>query len=68
VAPGAFSTAAEEIHQDREGYNACVLDQQAVKRRGGPAGPEVLVTVTGTLRDPGSSATRGGDGADRRPV
>jgi 3-oxoacyl-[acyl-carrier protein] reductase len=36
VAPGAFPTAAEEIHPDREGYNAYVLDQQAVKRRGVP--------------------------------
>jgi NAD(P)-dependent dehydrogenase (short-subunit alcohol dehydrogenase family) len=37
VAPGAFPTAAEEIHPDREGYNAYVLAQQAVKRRGVPA-------------------------------
>jgi 3-oxoacyl-[acyl-carrier protein] reductase len=37
VAPGAFPTAAEEIHPDRAGYNAYVLAQQAVKRRGVPA-------------------------------
>jgi|SRR5579859_3821492 len=37
IAPGAFPTAAEEIHPDREGYNAYVLAQQAVKRRGVPA-------------------------------
>jgi NAD(P)-dependent dehydrogenase (short-subunit alcohol dehydrogenase family) len=37
VAPGAFPTAAEEIHPDREGYTAYVLGQQAVKRRGVPA-------------------------------
>ena len=37
IAPGAFPTAAEEIHPDRAGYNAYVLDQQAVKRRGVPA-------------------------------
>jgi NAD(P)-dependent dehydrogenase (short-subunit alcohol dehydrogenase family) len=37
VAPGAFPTAAEEIHPDRAGYTAYVLDQQAVKRRGVPA-------------------------------
>jgi 3-oxoacyl-[acyl-carrier protein] reductase len=37
VAPGAFPTAAEEIHPDREGYNNYVLAQQAVKRRGVPA-------------------------------
>jgi len=36
VAPGAFPTAAEEIHPDREGYNTYVLAQQAVKRRGVP--------------------------------
>ncbi|HUK69467.1 MAG TPA: SDR family NAD(P)-dependent oxidoreductase [Streptosporangiaceae bacterium] len=36
VAPGAFPTAAEEIHPDPQGYNAFVLDQQAVKRRGVP--------------------------------
>ena len=36
VAPGAFPTAAEEIHPDREGYNGYVLAQQAVKRRGVP--------------------------------
>ncbi len=37
VAPGAFPTAAEQIHPDREGYNAYVLAQQAMKRRGVPA-------------------------------
>jgi 3-oxoacyl-[acyl-carrier protein] reductase len=36
VAPGAFPTAAEAIHPDREGYERFVLDQQAVKRRGRP--------------------------------
>ncbi len=36
VAPGAFPTAAEEIHPDPAGYNAFVLDRQAVKRRGRP--------------------------------
>jgi 3-oxoacyl-[acyl-carrier protein] reductase len=37
VAPGAFPTAAEKIHPDPQGYNAFVLDRQAVKRRGTPA-------------------------------
>ena len=37
VAPGAFPTAAEDIHPDPAGYTAYVLDQQAVKRRGRPA-------------------------------
>lgn len=36
VAPGAFPTAAEEIHPDPQGYNAFVLNQQSVKRRGIP--------------------------------
>jgi 3-oxoacyl-[acyl-carrier protein] reductase len=34
IAPGAFPTAAEAIHPDPVGYNAFVLEQQAVKRRG----------------------------------
>ena len=37
IAPGAFPTAAEAIHPDLEAYNAFILDQQAVKRRGEPA-------------------------------
>jgi NAD(P)-dependent dehydrogenase (short-subunit alcohol dehydrogenase family) len=36
VAPGAFPTAAEEIHADPQAYNEFVLNQQAVKRRGTP--------------------------------
>lgn len=34
ISPGAFPTDAEKIHPDPEGYNAMVLDNQAVKRRG----------------------------------
>ncbi len=37
IAPGAFPTAAEAIHPDLEAYNAFILEQQAVKRRGTPA-------------------------------
>jgi NAD(P)-dependent dehydrogenase (short-subunit alcohol dehydrogenase family) len=37
VAPGAFPTAAEAIHPNLEAYNAFILEQQAVKRRGTPA-------------------------------
>lgn len=37
IAPGAFPTDAEKIHPDPEGYNAMVLDRQAIKRRGSPA-------------------------------
>ncbi len=36
IAPGAFPTAAEEIHPDPEGYNAYVLQNQCLKRRGRP--------------------------------
>jgi 3-oxoacyl-[acyl-carrier protein] reductase len=36
IAPGAFPTAAEDIHPDPQGYNAFVLGKQAVKRRGIP--------------------------------
>lgn len=34
IAPGAFPTDAEKIHPDPEGYNAMVLERQAIKRRG----------------------------------
>jgi len=37
IAPGAFPTAAEAIHPDLESYNAFILRQQAIKRRGTPA-------------------------------
>jgi NAD(P)-dependent dehydrogenase (short-subunit alcohol dehydrogenase family) len=37
IAPGAFPTAAEAIHPNPEAYNAFILEQQAVKRRGTPA-------------------------------
>jgi len=37
VSPGAFPTAAEEIHPDPEGYTRYVLDQQCLQRRGRPA-------------------------------
>lgn len=36
VAPGAFPTAAEEIHPDREAYSQRILDNQSLKRRGNP--------------------------------
>jgi NAD(P)-dependent dehydrogenase (short-subunit alcohol dehydrogenase family) len=36
IAPGAFPTDAEKIHPDPEGYNAWVLENQALKRRGRP--------------------------------
>jgi NAD(P)-dependent dehydrogenase (short-subunit alcohol dehydrogenase family) len=34
VTPGAFPTAAEEIHPNPEQYNQFVLDHQSLKRRG----------------------------------
>ena len=37
LAPGAFPTAAEAIHPDLESYDAFILEQQAIKRRGTPA-------------------------------
>jgi NAD(P)-dependent dehydrogenase (short-subunit alcohol dehydrogenase family) len=37
IAPGAFPTDAEKIHPNPEQYNQWVLDQQSLKRRGGPA-------------------------------
>ncbi len=37
IAPGAFPTDAEKINPDPEGYNAFVLQNQALKRRGTPA-------------------------------
>jgi 3-oxoacyl-[acyl-carrier protein] reductase len=36
IAPGAFPTDAEKIHPNPEQYNQWVLDQQSIKRRGGP--------------------------------
>jgi 3-oxoacyl-[acyl-carrier protein] reductase len=36
IAPGAFPTAAEEIHGDPAAYHEYVLAQQAIKRRGRP--------------------------------
>jgi NAD(P)-dependent dehydrogenase (short-subunit alcohol dehydrogenase family) len=36
IAPGAFPTAAEEIHPDPEGYTRYVLENQCLKRRGRP--------------------------------
>jgi 3-oxoacyl-[acyl-carrier protein] reductase len=36
IAPGAFPTDAEKIHPNPEEYDRWVLDQQSIKRRGGP--------------------------------
>lgn len=37
VAPGAFPTRAEEMHEDQEAYSKRIIDSQALKRRGDPA-------------------------------
>jgi 3-oxoacyl-[acyl-carrier protein] reductase len=36
IAPGAFPTDAEKIHPDPEGYDALILKNQAIQRRGRP--------------------------------
>jgi NAD(P)-dependent dehydrogenase (short-subunit alcohol dehydrogenase family) len=56
VSPGAFPTAAEEIHPDPEGYNTFVLNHQALKRRGTP---EELAAAVSFLTGPDSSFVTG---------
>jgi NAD(P)-dependent dehydrogenase (short-subunit alcohol dehydrogenase family) len=56
VSPGAFPTAAEEIHENPEVYNQFVLDHQALKRRGTP---DELAAVVSFLAGPDSSFVTG---------
>lgn len=55
VSPGAFPTAAEEIHPDPAAYNQHVLDQQSLKRRGTPE--ELAAVVAFLVSDESSFVT-----------
>ena len=56
VSPGAFPTAAEEIHENPAAYHQFVVDHQALKRRGAP---EELASVVSFLAGPESSFVTG---------
>jgi NAD(P)-dependent dehydrogenase (short-subunit alcohol dehydrogenase family) len=56
VSPGAFPTAAEEIHANPEQYTRFVLDHQALKRRGSPG---ELASVVSFLAGADSSFVTG---------
>ena len=55
VSPGAFPTAAEEIHENPEQYNQHVIDSQSLKRRG--ANSELAAVVAFLAGDDSSFVT-----------
>ena len=56
VAPGAFPTKAEEIHENPEQYSQHVIDHQSLKRRGAD---EELASVISFLVGPDASFVTG---------
>ena len=56
VAPGAFPTKAEEIHENPERYSQHVIDHQSLKRRGAD---EELASVISFLVGPDASFVTG---------
>lgn len=56
VAPGAFPTKAEEIHENPEAYSQHVIDHQSLKRRGAD---EELASVISFLVGPDASFVTG---------
>lgn len=56
IAPGAFPTAAEEIHPDRDELSRWFVEQQAIKRRGRP---EDIANAVAFLCSPASGFITG---------